>query len=302
MMTDRPETESHEEAFETRPLKPPLAGIARQPIRYGEKSALPIVMPFLLNRLVALSFPAFFALQQVALAQPRPVAPVNPSVASKVQLLFVQNSAATAIDAAKGILTLKNVAPSTLFFADRPVRMAGHYHTKEEFLKLWVGSPDSFSRNPPNATLSIVEPGQPDLTNVVVQLRNPRLNGNDLLYDIKLVEGVLPPSGEAAVLFIDVLGVWRRNLRCVAIVGTSTAVAASAAASASEATAAEAAAAKAQAAAAQASTATPPAAAMVPAPSPSQKLAQLKGMLQEGLITPAQYQKASQELLNQFVQ
>jgi predicted RNA-binding protein associated with RNAse of E/G family len=41
---------------------------------------------------------------------------------------------------------------------------------------------------------------------------------------------------------------------------------------------------------------------MVPLPTPPQKLAQLKAMLQEGLITPAQYQKASQEVLNQYVQ
>jgi hypothetical protein len=151
---------------------------------------------------------------------------MKPAVASKVELLFVQNSAGVFIDAPRGILTLKNVSPSTLFFTDRPVRMAGHYHTKEEFLKLWFEGPDSFSSNPPNATLSILEPGKPDLINVVLQLRNPRLNGNDLLYDIKLVEGVLPSSGDAAVLFIDVLGFWRRNIRRVAIVGTSTAVAA----------------------------------------------------------------------------
>ena len=81
-----------------------------------------------------------------------------------------------------------------------------------------------------------LEPGKPDLLNVVVQLRNPRLNGNNLLYEIKLVEGVLPVSGDVAVLFIDVLGFWRRNVRRVAIVGTSTAIAASAAVSASEAT------------------------------------------------------------------
>ncbi|WP_255142013.1 hypothetical protein [Synechococcus sp. EJ6-Ellesmere] len=136
----------------------------------------------------------------------------------------------------------------------RPSRQdGGHCHTKEEFLKLWFEGPESFSRNPPNATLSILEPGKPDLLNVVVQLRNPRLNGNNLLYDIKLVEGVLPASGDAAVLFIDVLGFWRRNVRRVAIVGTSTAIAASPAVSASEATAAEA-------------SATPPAATMVPPP------------------------------------
>ncbi|MDM7936132.1 MAG: hypothetical protein QUV06_01545 [Cyanobium sp. CZS 48M] len=184
----------------------------------------------------------------VAIAQPLCAAPAKLAMAARVELLFVQNSAGVEIDVIRGLLTWRNVAPSTLFFTDRPARMAGHCHTKEEFLKLWFEGPDSFSRNPPNATLSILEPGKPDLLNVVVQLRNPRLNGNDLLYDIKLVEGVLPASGDAAVLFIDVLGFWRRNVRRVAIVGTSTAIAASAAVSASE--------------------AIPPAATMVPASQP----------------------------------
>src|SRR5262245_36110468 len=65
-----------------------------------------------------------------------------PAGQQKVQLLFVQNSAGVVIDKGKGTLTLKQVSPSTLFFADRPVRLAGHYHTKEEFLRLWNEGPD----------------------------------------------------------------------------------------------------------------------------------------------------------------
>jgi hypothetical protein len=41
-------------------------------------------------------------------------------------------------------LTLKGVSPTTLFFSDRPVRIAGHFHTKQEFLPLWVEGKDSF--------------------------------------------------------------------------------------------------------------------------------------------------------------
>jgi hypothetical protein len=43
-------------------------------------------------------------------------------------------------------------------------------------------------------------------------------------------------------------------------------------------------------------------AAPAPQPAAAQKLEQLKSLLNEGLITQAQYQKASTELLNQLVQ
>jgi hypothetical protein len=248
------------------------------------------------RRVIAGLLAATVAFPPVAFAQaPAAVAAAAPQ---KVQLLFVQNSTGVAIDAAKGVLTLKNVSPSTLFFTDRPVRMAGHYHTRQEFLKLWSEGPDSFAKNPPNATLSIVEPGQADLQNVVVNIRNPRMQGNDLVYDFKLIEGTVPKAGGASVLFIDILGFWRRNVRRVAIIGTTAAVTTAAVVSAN---AAAANAAAATAAAARAAAAAPPPAA-APHPSTTAKLEQLKGLLNEGLITQAQYQNASQQVLNEIVQ
>jgi hypothetical protein len=237
------------------------------------------------------------AVPSVALAQTPAAAPA--ASAQKVQLLFVQNSAGVSIDAAKGVLRLKNVSPSTLFFTDRPVRIAGHYHTREEFLKLWNEGPDSFAKNPPNATLSIVEPGQADLQNVVVNIRNPRMQGNDLVYDFKLIEGTPPKAGGASVLFIDVLGFWRRNIRRVAVIGTAAAVTTAAVATT---TAAASAAAAGAAAAAASAPPPPPKPAPAPHPSTTQKLEQLKGLLNEGLITQAQYNKASQQVLNEIVQ
>ena len=147
---------------------------------------------------------------------------------------------------------MKNVAHSTLFFTDRPVRMAGHYHTRDEFLPLWSEGPDSFAKNPPNATLSMLEVGKADLQNAVVNLRNPRMQGKDLIYDISIIEGTVPQSAGEAVLFIDILGFWRRNIRRVAVIGTAAAVttaavatsAAAASAAASQEAAAKAAAAK----------------------------------------------------------
>ena len=235
----------------------------------------------------------------VALAQAPAAAPAAPAApAQKVQLLFVQNSAGVSIDAEKGVLRLKNVSPSTLFFTDRPVRIAGHYHTREEFLKLWNEGPDSFAKNPPNATLSTVEPGQADLQNVVVNIRNPRMQGNDLVYDFKLIEGTLPKAGNASVLFIDILGFWRRNIRRVAVIGTAAAVTTAAVATT---TAAAASASAAQASAAASAPPPPPKPAAAPHPSTTQKLEQLKTLRSEGLITQAQYDKASQQILNEFV-
>ncbi len=252
------------------------------------------------RRALAIALATTIALPPAAFAQaPAASAPAKPAPVAasqqKVQLLFVQNSAGVAIDQAKGVLTLKNVSPSTLFFTDRPVRMAGHYHTRDEFLPLWNEGPDSLAKNPPNATLSIVEPGQADLQNVVVVLRNPRMQGNDLIYDFKLVEGTLPKAGNAAVLFIDILGIWRRNIRRVAVIGTAAAVTTAAVATTS---AAAAAAAKPTTVNVQV---TPPPPKPAPPPSGSQKLEQLKALQKEGLISEAQYQKASQEVLNEMV-
>ncbi len=124
----------------------------------------------------------------------------------KVELLFVQNSTGIEYDKAKGTLRMKNIGRSTLFFTDRPVRMAGHYHTRDEFLPLWSEGPDSFAKNPPNATLSMLEVGKADLQNAVINLKNPRMQGKDLLYDITIIEGTVPQSAGDAVLFIDILG------------------------------------------------------------------------------------------------
>jgi hypothetical protein len=268
------------------------------------------------KRVIALALASLLALPPAALAQApaRPAAkPAAVDVSSqKVELLFVQNATGIEYDKAKGTLKMKNIARSTLFFTDRPVRMAGHYHTRDEFLKLWSEGPDSFAKNPPNATLSLLEVGKADLQNVVINIRNPRLQGKDLVYDITIIEGTMPQAAGDAVLFIDILGFWRRNIRRVAVIGTAAAV--TTAAVATTAAASEAAAARAAAPPPQAppppapapsvnvQVTAPPAAAPAPQSATTQKLEQLKSLLSEGLITQAQYQKASQQLLNQLVQ
>ncbi|HSD43951.1 MAG TPA: hypothetical protein VLD36_19050 [Burkholderiales bacterium] len=114
------------------------------------------------------------------------------------QLLFVQGAAGVELGGGGSTLTLKGLSPTTLFFSDRPVRIAGHYRT-EEYLQFWKNGPDSFLKDPPNATLSVFEKGKDELADVVVTLRNPRLSGNDLTYDVTVISGTIPKGGRAGV-------------------------------------------------------------------------------------------------------
>ena len=47
----------------------------------------------------------------------------------------------------------------------------------------------------------------PGNTLTVVEISHPVVDGNDLVYDYKLIEGEMPESGGANALFIDWIGV-----------------------------------------------------------------------------------------------
>ena len=127
------------------------------------------------------------------------------------ELLFVQNSHDVSLE--KGRLTLKKVGRTTIFFTDRPQRTAGHMTTKD-FVDDWSVGENSFAANPPNASLSIF--GQDEIVDIVVTLKNPRFKGENLVYDITVLEeDVGPISGESS-LFIDPIG---RPLSPVSVAG-----------------------------------------------------------------------------------
>jgi hypothetical protein len=127
---------------------------------------------------------------------------------SKAQLMFVQSAEDLRVDPATETLRLVKVNPQTLYFSDRPVRLAGHIKMAD-YLTEWTAKAgkDNFSKNPPNATLSVYEPGQPDNTIVVVEITKPVIDGADLLYNYKLINGTMPAAGGATALFIDWIGV-----------------------------------------------------------------------------------------------
>jgi hypothetical protein len=228
-----------------------------------------------------------------------------------VQLLFVQN--AKAVDFGKGTVTLKGVSPMTIYFSDRPVRIAGHFHTKDEFLPLWDEGKDSFLKDPPNATVSIYEKGKDQLVDVVVKLSKPRLKGDDLTYDITVIEGKVPKKGGACSVFIDIIGlpftplsfagVARRTAFRTVMWSTAATSAASSAAMAAHPTTVNVHTTVTPPPAPAAAAATPPAPAVTNTQAAAMaKLKELKSMQKQGLITEAQYQAESQKLLNQLVE
>jgi len=54
--------------------------------------------------------------------------------------------------------------------------------------------------------LSVFEPGKPNDILAVVKISNPKVEGPDLVYNYKLIEGTLPAMGGATSLFIDWIG------------------------------------------------------------------------------------------------
>jgi hypothetical protein len=122
---------------------------------------------------------------------------------AQADFLFVQTARGMAFDADRNRLTLNGVSPVTLFFSDRPERIAGNMAT-EAFVPFWSEGTDSFLSDPPNADLSIIEDGV--LRQTVVELRDPVLEGDSLHYTVLIIDGDMPVLGEQVSVFIDVIG------------------------------------------------------------------------------------------------
>lgn len=124
------------------------------------------------------------------------------------QYMFVQIAEDVKVDPAAKTFRLINVNQQTLYFTDRPERIAGHVKM-DAYLKEWTAQAgkDNFGADPPNAVLSVYEPGQPDNTTAVVEITQPKIDGSDLTYSYKLISGRFPAGGGATSLFIDWIGV-----------------------------------------------------------------------------------------------
>lgn len=99
-------------------------------------------------------------------------------------------------------LTLTGVAPNSIVFADRPIHAAGHVLTSH-FIREWDEGYDSFAKNPPNATLSVLAKEGDTVEDAVVVLKSPKLDGDKLTFTVDVLEGEINDAGGAAALFID---------------------------------------------------------------------------------------------------
>lgn len=124
--------------------------------------------------------------------------------------LFMQTAHSGTLSAAKAdgtrTLTLKDISPVTVYFAERPDRETGHESTAE-FIAEWSMGEDSFETNPPNAALDII--GNDSQSIAIVELMSATYNSatQTLEYEILILDdetaGNIPESFDEAVLFID---------------------------------------------------------------------------------------------------
>jgi hypothetical protein len=74
----------------------------------------------------------------------------------------------------------------------------------EEFVASWGKGENSFASNPPNADLSIFTGD--GTQEIVVVLKEPRIEADDLIYNVEVLDGDAEATGGACLLFIDIIG------------------------------------------------------------------------------------------------
>jgi hypothetical protein len=134
----------------------------------------------------------------VAWAEDKPASDEHSVAIPPADWLFVQT--ADSMTYKGGTLTLKGISPQTVMFSDRPERLTGDAPTAK-FVSFWTSGKSDFEKDPPNATLSVNIDGKAQLS--IVELTNPKLDGDTLTYTVKVLDKAPPPSGAEATLFID---------------------------------------------------------------------------------------------------
>jgi hypothetical protein len=142
------------------------------------------------------------ALAQDAIAQPgqKTIGQPQSTKADMIPSLAVINSRGATLQG--NILTMTDVGSNSIVFADRPFRAAGHVLTKH-FLKEWDEGSDSFAKDPPNATISVLSGEGDAVEDAVVVLKSPKLDGDKLTFEVTVLEGGLSKATGPASLFID---------------------------------------------------------------------------------------------------
>ncbi len=153
---------------------------------------------------IVIAVASLLCASESALAQDAMTAPAQRTVGSSqtnmVPSLAVLNSGGASLESGK--LTMSGIAPTSIIFADRPVRAAGHVLTAD-FIKQWAEGNDSFAKDPPNATISVLNRDGSAIEDAVVVLKMPKLEGDKLTFDVTVLEGDLAGANGPASLFID---------------------------------------------------------------------------------------------------
>ena len=144
----------------------------------------------------------------LALAACASTSPTSSSSSEDARFMFVHVAEGVKVDEAAKTFRLVGVNQQTLFFSDRPARLAGHLKMAD-YLAEWTSKAgeNNFSAVPPNAALSVYEPGNTDNTLAVVEITNPKIDGSDLIYNYKLIDGSFPAGSGPTTLFIDRIGI-----------------------------------------------------------------------------------------------
>jgi hypothetical protein len=139
----------------------------------------------------------------LASAQDAITAPAQKTIGGQDKMipsLAVLNSGGAKLAGDK--LTMTGISANSIVFADRPVRAAGHVLTSD-FIKQWDEGNDSFAKDPPNATISVLSSDGTAIEDAVVVLKAPKLEGHDLTFQVAVLEGGLAKADGPASLFID---------------------------------------------------------------------------------------------------
>jgi hypothetical protein len=139
---------------------------------------------------------------QDAIAQPgqKTIGQSQAAKSDMIPSLAVINSRGASLQG--NLLTMTGVGSNSIVFADRPFRAAGHVLTKH-FLKEWDEGTDSFAKDPPNATISVLSGEGDAVEDAVVVLKSPKLDGDNLTFEVTVLEGSLSKATGPASLFID---------------------------------------------------------------------------------------------------
>ena len=73
-------------------------------------------------------------------------------------------------------------------------------------LEEWSSNaPDSFAKDPPNATVSVLNKGKGEVVDAVMVLKSPKLDGDKLVFDVEVIQGNLAGGDGAVSVFLDII-------------------------------------------------------------------------------------------------